>query len=154
MAISSSVSENPTGVSYYARGLCFLRWILVIPAYFVSGITAFLFAWFGIGGPLGVADDGSSWFSIFIVLFATFVAVTASALVVPRFKLIVALLAAVLTICLVPHPYDYQTSGDGESIPSMYELIGTLMGGILALAVVLLKSSSAPRLLQQARICL
>jgi hypothetical protein len=66
--------------------------------------------------------------------------VSVSALVAPKFKLIVALLVAMLTIFLVPYPYTYQSSDDGEAIPSIYELTGAVVGGVLATAVVFFRS--------------
>jgi len=109
----------------------------VIPAYLVTGITTFCAVWFGVGLPFPeLGDDGSSWFSIFIVIAASFTAASVSALVAPKHKLIVALVMSSLTVCLVPHPYTFESSGDGEAIPSIYELVGAIVGGIFAVGVI------------------
>jgi hypothetical protein len=125
-----------------AREVPALRWALVVPAYFVSGFIAFCLAWLGTGlVSSALADDGESYFSIVMVLVATFAGVGLSALIAPKYKLIVAFLGALLAVYLVPYPYTYETSGDGEAIPSIYMLAGTIMGGLLAMAVVLLETN-------------
>jgi len=59
-------------------------------------------------------------------------------LVAPKHKLIVALVMSSVTLYLVPYPYTFESSGDGEVIPSIYELAGAVSGGILAMATIFL----------------
>jgi membrane protein implicated in regulation of membrane protease activity len=87
----------------------------------------------------GLGDDGLSWFSILIVGLASFAGISVSALIAPKYKLIVVLLFALVTVLLVPRPYTLKTSGDGEAIPSRYELIGGVSGGLSAVATIFLR---------------
>jgi hypothetical protein len=98
-----------------------------------------------LSGPLGLADNGLSSFSIIIVAAASFAAICVSAFVAPRYGLGVAMLFAGVTLFLVERPYTMETSGDGEAIPTRYELIGVILGSIAAIAVVLLRASRAQK---------
>ena len=99
--------------------------------------------WLGVGSLIGLADDGSSWFAICIVLFTSFAGVGVSALIAPLHKLNVALLTALVTVFLVPYPYTSETSGDGEAIPSSHQLVGVILGIFLAIALIFFLSRRA-----------
>jgi hypothetical protein len=135
MTIYGSVTEkaNRTGV-WFA-----LRWICVVPGYLTSAVITFLVVWMWVGLLTGLGDDGLSWFSILIVGLASFAGISVSALIAPKYKLIVVLLFALVTVLLVPRPYTLKTSGDGEAIPSRYELIGGVSGGLSAVATIFLR---------------
>jgi hypothetical protein len=134
MTISSSATNRTGYLPDRARMFGILRWSCVIPAYIIALVGTFFATWV-LSMPF-IGDDGLSWFCIVMVLSATFAAVGASGLVAPKHKLIVALLFALVTVSLVPHPYTSQSSCDGESIPSAYALGGVVLGSFLALAFV------------------
>ena len=136
MTTSSSAIKETALAPKYARMVTFLRWACVVPSFLITLILTFFAMWFGVGSLVGLADDGASWFSICIVLVASFAAVSASALIAPKYKLVIALLGALLTVCLVPYPYTSQSSGDGEAIPSSHEVVGVVLGSFLAIALV------------------
>jgi hypothetical protein len=145
MTISSSVITGFARRPNRAEMLAILRWLCVIPCYLITGLTTFTFIWIGLGGPLGLADDGLSWFSIVIVMGAAFAAVRASALTAPRFKLIVAILGALASLWLVPSLYTLETTSDGEAIPSSYELAGVILGSALAFVLIFIRAKRAQK---------
>ena len=136
MTISSSAANRTGYLPDRTRMLTILRWSCVIPAYIIVLVGTFFATWV-LSAPF-VGDDGLSWFCIVMVLSATFAAVGISALVAPKHKLIVPLLCALVTVCLVPYPYTSESSGDGEAIPSSHELVGVIIGSLLAIVLVFL----------------
>ncbi len=131
MEISSSAINDPIHVRN-RTWMTVLRWICVVPSYVVIGVATFtsilcssLF--------LGRGDDGTSWFSIVIIVFASSAAITGAALVAPSYKLVVAVLFALATVWIVPYPYTIESSSDGEAIPSRYEIVGVVLGSEFAI---------------------
>lgn len=85
MTISSSGITRAAHVPNRAWIWALLRWAFVLPSYLLTGLAIL-----GAGLVLRiflVGDDGTSWWSILIVLLASFAAISVVALIAPNSKL-------------------------------------------------------------------
>ena len=154
MTISSLATTEPALAPNRARVWNILRWVLLIPCYLITLVTAFCAIWVSVlevciwlpvlDGPW-LNDKGASESSVAEVSFAAFTAIVLVVWIAPRYKRAVAVFFSILTVCLLPYPYTSPSTdpGDWDVIPSAYKFVGAVLGSLLAIALVFFWSKRA-----------